>query len=133
MFKIALLKTSLPVAMICAYASIANADIAHDRDALCSKARSCAAKEAVSQGIPPEFVEMMKPMFDSQCVVEVNKYAQSVIEANLQDQAHACVESLQNTSCETLVASYKQSTPPTAACDEFQEAASEAGIELEPN
>ena len=95
---------------------------------ICSKIRQCVLSDAVEGGISDQMKDIVEQMIDSQCATMAARYDRQFEEAGLQQKSHACVDSFVDQGCEEVVAT--RGTPDTQACNDFEQAASDAGIEL---
>jgi len=107
--------------------NVVNADLVQEGKALCSKIKSCAIVQIDQENLSQEQKDAILGIFDNQCIASVRKYETDLGNAGLQDQAHACLKSLQALTCDTLVGGQQVSTP---VCTEFENSAKAAGITL---
>ena len=121
------MKSLLPFAMLFV-AFPATADLDSAMDDLCAKIKTCGMQQAEAQGLPPEMKAMMEGMVDGMCKTWMQPYAKSIGDAGLEKKAEACVDSVVDTSCETMMQA--QGEFKTEACEDFEKAADEAGLDL---
>ena len=95
---------------------------------ICSKIRQCVLSDAVEGGISDQMKDIVEQMIDSQCATMAARYDSQFDEAGLRQKSHACVDSFVDQRCEEVVAT--RGIPDTQACNDFEQAASAAGIEL---
>jgi len=122
------MKKLLLISLTLLLSQTVQADLVKEGAALCSKIKSCAVSEIDQQQISPDEKEAILNLFDTQCVESVKKYEKDVGAAGLEGKAHACLDSLQAQTCETLT----QGTGPitTPSCTDFENSAKAAGIDI---
>lgn len=106
----------------------ANADLKQDGAKLCQKIKSCAAVEIEKQAISPDERDAILNIFDTQCIESVQKYEKDLGTAGLEGKAKACLASLTDLTCESLVSGSGPLT--TTVCTDFENSAKAAGIIL---
>jgi len=109
------------------FSSMANADLVQEGKTLCSKIKSCAFEQIDQESLSQPEKDAILGIFDNQCLASVRKYETDLDNAGLEDQAHACLKSLQAQSCDILVGSQQVTTP---VCTKFENDAKAAGITL---
>ena len=107
---------------------VANADLDDRMEELCWKMKSCSKEQMDNEDIPPEMVQMMETMFDGMCTTWMAPYAKSVGQVGLQDKAEACVESILEQDCETLIEA--EGEYHSSACKAFEDAAEQAASKM---
>jgi len=110
------------------FSGSAFADLNDSSAELCDKVKSCALAEVKAQGLPEGMVQMMVGMFEGMCATWVEPYAATVDKAGLEDKAIACIDSVVSESCAALMKA--KGAFRTKECDEFEQAADEAGVDL---
>jgi len=122
------MKKLLLVSLTLLLSQTVQADLVKEGKALCEKIKSCAVAEIDKQQISPDERAAILNVFDTQCIASVQKYEKDVGAAGLEGKAHACLDSLQAQSCNTLIAGNGPVTTPT--CTDFENSAKAAGINL---
>jgi len=112
-------------------AAINKADISQNRhytDQLCAKVKQCELGKLIAADLPPFMQDFIVQTVDSQCVVIASSYETQIIDAKLEDEAKSCVHSLENQSCEKLLATKGEAN--TKQCNDFLKLAESAGIDF---
>lgn len=108
-------------------ASSTNAENYSDYKAqVCSKVKQCRLGSLLANDVPAPMQEFVVQMVDAQCPTIVDGFEAQIIDAKLEEQAKSCVATLQNQSCESLLATNGQAN--TEECNTFLESADKAGI-----
>lgn len=93
---------------------------------VCDKLKVCALAELDKQEMPDQMKQMVISELDK-CASNFAKDEQAIIDAGLTDMANACADEVVEMPCERLM------TPNPAqhskACNDFEKASKEAGIE----
>ena len=108
----------------------ANADLNDDARALCGKIKSCAVIELNKQLLSPDEKSAILGIYGEPCIASVNKNEKAIVSAGLENQAKACLNSLETQSCSVLLDSSGKGAVTTPVCTEFEGAAKAAGINL---
>lgn len=112
-----------------AISSTVSADIGKSTARLCEKIKTCSMQAIDEQGLPPEMKETFSKEVDAQCESIASSYQMTSIEdAGLTNKAQACVNSIEQISCDKMMES--EDSMRTSACTEFETAAEAAGIDL---
>ena len=91
-------------------------------DQICGKMKSCTIDQ-----VPPEMVETMEQAFDGICANMIEKQFEKINNTGLESEATACVNSIVESNCETIMAA--QGDFSTPECDDFSVKAEAAGID----
>jgi len=107
----------------------AHADLKEDVLAMCDKMQACILDQVEEQNLPPQIKEVLtKQLFEQQCALAMQKYEADIVDSDLEEEAQACVDSLLTKDCEAIMSA--QAALRTDECNTFEEAADEAGIDL---
>lgn len=107
----------------------ANADLDKAMDDMCEKMKSCSTAEIKRQGLSEDMVTMMSAMFDGMCKSWMTPYADALGNAGLEEKAEACIDSVVKVSCPDLLQSEGRFR--SDACDTFQQAVKQSGVDAE--
>jgi hypothetical protein len=110
-----------------AVSGFAGADsLSESSDQLCEKIKACGMEQMLAEeDLPPEMMEMMKPMYADLCKTIISPYIVKTEDAGLQSMAIACLDTINDMNCTDLMDGAGEEAD---ACIEFQEAANEAGL-----
>jgi len=104
------------------------ADASEHTEKMCAKVKECALSDAAGNQVPEEMRAVIVQMIDSQCATMASRYNAKFKEAGLQDKSNACVDSIVKQSCDEIIAT--NGAPTTKACKDFEQAANDAGIDI---
>ncbi len=108
--------------------SAAANDNADYKEQLCGKVKQCGLGQMVATDVPDFMRDIIVQTIDSQCVVIASNYETQIVAADLEEEAKLCVHSLENQSCEQLLAT--QGEPNTQECNDFLKLAESEGIDF---
>ena len=98
------------------------------KEQLCGKVQQCELGKLAAVDMPPFMQDLIVQTIDTQCLTIASSYESQIIEADLEDEVKLCVHSLENQSCEELLAT--QGEPNTEECNDFLKLAESAGIDF---
>lgn len=103
------------------------ADLNQSTSAMCQKFKTCSIAELEKQNLSADSIATLVESFDSMCQSWVKPYSQTLGQAGLESKAVACIDSMVARSCDDLMGAQGKFSSP--ACDQFQKAAENAGID----
>lgn len=108
----------------------AHADLKDRSDEVCKKLKTCAIVELESQGMSPQTIAQMAPLFENMCAPSLERYSLLIADKpGLEKKAEACLDTIVAVSCEELTKSRGDFKTPE--CNEFEKASKEYGIDPE--
>lgn len=109
------------------FANVSPVSASEHTEKMCEKIRECALGELATNQIPEQMRDIMVQVINTQCDSMAEKYDAQFEEAGVREKAEACVDSIVVQSCSDLMAT--KGRPNTVECEEFEQAANDAGIE----
>lgn len=97
-------------------------------DELCDRVKQCGLAQLVANDLPEIMQDFVVQTVNSQCVTIASSYKTKVLEADLENEAKACVHSLENQSCDDMLASNGEAS--TEECNDFLVLAESSGIDF---
>ena len=97
-------------------------------DELCDRVKQCGLAQLVANDLPEIMQDFVVQTVISQCVTIASSYKTKVLEADLENEAKACVHSLESQSCDDMLASNGEAS--TEECNDFLVLAESSGIDF---
>ena len=97
-------------------------------DQLCDRVKQCRLGTLVAPDLAPFMQDFIVQTVNAQCVTIASNYKAKILEADLEDEAKTCVHSLENQSCEVMLASDGEAS--TEECNDFLLLAESSGIDF---
>ena len=97
-------------------------------DQLCDRVKQCRLGTLVAPDLAPFMQDFIVQTVNAQCVTIASNYKAKILEADLEDEAKTCVHSLENQSCDEMLASDGEAS--TEECNDFLLLAESSGIDF---
>lgn len=110
--------------------AVTEANASERTEKICAKIKECTLNQPDSIEIPEQMKAIVTQVIDNQCVAMAETYDAKFEQAGLQAKATACVDSMVNQSCKDLVSSNYNGRSNTKACNDFEKAANDAGVDV---
>lgn len=98
------------------------------KEQLCAKVQQCELGKIAAAEMPVFMQDIVVQTINSQCITIASSYEAQIEDAGLEDDAKSCVHSLENQSCDELLAT--QGVANTDECNDFLTLAEEKGIDF---
>ena len=98
------------------------------KEQLCAKVQQCDLGKIAAAEVPEFMQDMVVQTINSQCITIASSYESQIQAAGLEGEAKSCVHSLENQSCDELLAT--QGVANTDQCNEFLKLAESKGIDF---
>ena len=95
---------------------------------LCDKVKQCRLGQILAADMPVFMQDIIVQTVDSQCLSIASSYESQIVAADLEDEAKSCVHSLEDQSCQELLATKGEAN--TEQCNDFLKLAESADIDF---
>lgn len=115
------------IAVVMSSGAIAN-DNEDYKAQLCAKVQQCQLGKLVAADTLPFMQDFIVQTIDAQCLTIASSYESQIQAADLENEAKLCVHSLEDQSCNELLATKGEAN--TDECNDFLKQAESAGIDF---